>query len=273
VKHLGSCFAAVLASGWLASCAMPRGQQEPVALPPKPLAVGQADDGRFVGCVDCELPTPKTSGRPLATAQRKAGTVTAPLPARPANPIATPSTTPESGRGALRIVRTTITFDAGSTSLNAGAHSRLQQLAPLIGQAHSARAVGFTDDRGSQDANDRVATSRALAVMVHMRRLLGTTPGGPALSADGRGKCCYLNGNRAEGERALNRRVEVQLRFDDTAAVDQLVSRFASALEPAVAGTTQRRTATDVSETHARASRQVSSQPSQDDVARGADHD
>jgi outer membrane protein OmpA-like peptidoglycan-associated protein len=228
-----TCIAAAIASAGLASCATDNAAPVQSIAPLRPLTVIQSGDGRFVACADCERPTPKTTGRTLQAATRVPGAVTAAVAARSGvvtDSIVPGPTPPALSRGALRIVRASVTFDAGSTALNAAAMSRLQRLAPLISQANSVRAVGFTDDSGTQEANDTVATSRALAVMVQLRRSLGTGPGGPALSAAGRGKCCYLNDNRADSGRAQNRRVDIQMRFDDTPAVDQLVARFADVL-------------------------------------------
>jgi outer membrane protein OmpA-like peptidoglycan-associated protein len=147
-----------------------------------------------------------------------------------------------SRRGALRVLRTAVVFENDSAQLSDQARQQLRRLMPLISQATGVRAVGFTDDTGSQPLNDELATARALAVMVEMRRQLGLVNGGPTLAADGRGLCCYLNGNRDAGERARNRRVEIQMRFDDTPAVDRLASAHADLLDGAASQAGTQRT-------------------------------
>ncbi|MGM9489657.1 OmpA family protein [Ideonella sp. YS5] len=231
MKLRATALAAVLGCAWLASCAYDR-HEEPAPLM-RPRGIAQADDGRFLTCVDCERPTPKTVGRQIASAQRLPAAVSTALATLSASAAAASAASPAHAptRGALRMARASLLFDADSAELTSQARQRLQHLMPVISEATSVRSVGFTDDTGGQPRNDRLATSRALAVMVEMRRQLGASSGGPALSADGRGLCCYLNGNRDADERARNRRVELQLRFQDTPAVDRLVSRHADLLE------------------------------------------
>jgi len=227
----------------LAACAMDR-MEEQAPAEHRPLHVGQADDGRFQACLDCERPTPKTAGRPIATAQRApaAGTakpVVSPDTAAPSANALQPGTKPEK-RSALRLERTSVSFETGSAQLNEEARQRLQRLVPLISRAQSARVVGFTDDLGAQHINDQLATARALAVMLQLRRNIGQAAG-PELAADGRGKCCYLNDNRGAADRARNRRVEVQMRFEDTPAVDRLIARHIDALDDKARGSANQR--------------------------------
>ena len=228
----------------LASCAFDKTDSPPAA-PLRPTQVAQADDGRFQACLDCGQPTPKTAGRPAMRPVAQA--VVAPnSPAAADLPQSTPSTqAPPAKRSALRLERISIPFDYGSAELGAGAVTRLQQVMPLVSKAQSVRAVGFTDDQGEQGTNDRLATARALAVMVKLRRLIGEKSS-PELTADGRGKCCYLNDNRVAADRALNRRVELVLRFEDTAAVDQFVSRFQKTLDGQTGRPASRPVATQV---------------------------
>jgi outer membrane protein OmpA-like peptidoglycan-associated protein len=228
----------------LASCAFDKTDSPPAA-PLRPTQVAQADDGRFQACIDCGQPTPKTAGRPAIRPVVQA--VVAPRSPATADLLAsTPSTqAPPAKRSALRLERVSIPFDSGSAELSAGALARLQQVMPMVSKAQSVRAVGFTDDQGEQGANDRLATARALAVMVKLRRLIGEKSS-PELTADGRGKCCYLNDNRVAADRALNRRVELVLRFEDTVAVDQLVSRFQKTLDGQTGRPASRPVATQV---------------------------
>jgi outer membrane protein OmpA-like peptidoglycan-associated protein len=246
MKRSATLLAATLGCAGLASCALQglQGRAEP---PPtaRPVGIVQADDGRFLSCIDCERPTPKTAktaGRQAAVSQRVPAAVAAALvPPRAAQAPAVAPEPPVSRRGAMRMLRTTVVFENDSARLSDQARQQLRRLLPLISQATGVRAVGFTDDTGSQPLNDELATARALAVMVEMRRQLGLANGGPTLAADGRGLCCYLNGNRDAAERARNRRVELQIRFEDTPAVDRLASAHADLLdETASRAATQR---------------------------------
>jgi outer membrane protein OmpA-like peptidoglycan-associated protein len=252
MKPSATLLAAMLGCAGLASCALQglQGRAEP---PPTARSVGivQADDGRFLSCIDCERPTPKTAnaaGRQAAVSQRVPAAVAAALASpKPAQAAAVAPEPPVSRRGALRVLRTTVVFENDSARLSDQARQRLRRLLPLISQATGVRAVGFTDDTGGQPLNDELATARALAVMVEMRRQLGMANGGPALAADGRGLCCYLNGNRNADERAQNRRVELQLSFEDSPTVDRLTARYAELLAHE-AGQMARRAGGDKSE-------------------------
>lgn len=249
MKPSATLLAATLGCAGLASCALQglQGRSEP---PPtaRPVGIVQADDGRFLSCIDCERPTPKTAGRQAAVSQRVPAAVAAALvPPRATQAAAVAPEPPVSRRGALRVLRTAVVFENDSAQLSDQARQQLRRLLPLISQATGVRAVGFTDDTGGQPLNDELATARALAVMVEMRRQLGMANGGPALAADGRGLCCYLNGNRNADERAQNRRVELQLSFEDSPTVDRLTARYAELLAHE-AGQMARRAGGDKSE-------------------------
>lgn len=249
MKPSATLLAAMLGCAGLASCAL-QGLQGHGERPPTARSVGivQADDGRFLSCIDCERPTPKTAGRQAAVSQRVPAAVAAALASpKPAQAAAVAPEPPVSRRGALRVLRTTVVFENDSARLSDQARQRLRRLLPLISQATGVRAVGFTDDTGSQPLNDELATARALAVMVEMRRQLGLANGGPTFAADGRGLCCYLNGNRNADERAQNRRVELQLSFEDSSNVDRLTARYAELLAHE-AGQKARRAGGDKSE-------------------------
>lgn len=212
--------------GALTACAEWR-QAEVAAPALKSVSVQQAGNGRFVACADsdCERPTVKTLAPLVATRPILPAPVMLATPPLLPSPLSSPAV--PAGRAAHRVERATVGFLTDSAALDARSQLALRQLQPLLRQAKTIRAVGFTDDRGQQKANDHVAEARAIAVMQFVRGLLGDDlKPGPVLSANGQGKCCYLNGNADEAQRAANRRVELVLSFEDTPATDRLVQRL-----------------------------------------------
>lgn len=209
-----------------------------------PVAIQQGHDGRFMACTACEPPTPKSL--PLATQTRQASRPALPAPATPPDRTSTPASSPTpQPTAARRIERATLTFAPAAASLDPRAQRALLALKPLLVHASTVRIVGFTDNAGSQSANDRLAEARALSVLRQLRGLLGSQDRiGPALSATGQGKCCYLNDNASPLDRALNRRVELVMTLEDSDVSARLVARHADLLSPRPSPRTSPRTST-----------------------------
>lgn len=209
-----------------------------------PVAVQQGPDGRFMACTACEPPTPKSL--PLATQTRQAGRPALTSPPTPPHRTSTPASSPTPRTTtSRRIEHATLTFAHGAASLDPRAQRALLALKPLLVHASTVRIVGFTDNAGSQPANDRIAEARALSVLRQVRDLLGSQDrSGPALSATGQGKCCYLNDNASPLDRALNRRVELVLTLEDSDVSARLVARHADLLSPRPSPRTSARTST-----------------------------
>lgn len=68
--------------------------------------------------------------------------------------------------------------------------------------------VGFTDAKGTESYNQRLAERRASAVKNELIKL-GIDPA--AIQASGKGDCCFVAGNATDADRQLNRRVEIRL--------------------------------------------------------------
>ena len=68
--------------------------------------------------------------------------------------------------------------------------------------------VGFTDAKGTESYNQRLAERRATSVRNQLIKL-GIDPA--AIQASGKGDCCFVAGNTTDADRQLNRRVEIRL--------------------------------------------------------------
>lgn len=66
--------------------------------------------------------------------------------------------------------------------------------------------VGYTDDIGPQEYNDRLARRRAESVARALRDL-----GISSVRIEARAKCCYVGDNETREGRARNRRAEIHL--------------------------------------------------------------
>ncbi|MGB3146442.1 MAG: OmpA family protein [Paracoccaceae bacterium] len=104
-----------------------------------------------------------------------------------------------------------LSFASGASSLDAGAHPSLEQLAAYL-IAHPDRRiviVGHTDATGSDAANLALSRSRALSVAEHLIKEYGVPSG--QVSADGVGSLAPVASNLTEEGRQKNRRVEAVL--------------------------------------------------------------
>jgi outer membrane protein OmpA-like peptidoglycan-associated protein len=149
----------------------------------------------FVACTsDCAEPTPKTLPQARAVAQAirasEPATVTA-LVQPPKSETAT------------------VLFDFGSAAIRPQAQRELRTLKHLFSRASSVRITAYTDNRGPEGANTRLADARALAVMQLIRDLIADVATKPKLTATGRPLCCYVAANTSDPPRGLNRRAEI----------------------------------------------------------------
>ena len=222
----------------LASCA---NSPEPVVPAPAPVPRGiqQQATGtalRWVACVDCEAPTaktmpPKSGGQLLAKAQAVIGLVPPPTHAASETtaPRPEPAPTPRSVKETT-LTRATVNFGLAEASLSEQDRDRLRQLKPLLASARRIRITGYTDTQGGPESNDRLASNRALAVVLYLRDGLGLS--GPEVIGTGRPLCCYRAPNTSDAGRAQNRRAELDIELPADADSDALIKQYASRLTP-----------------------------------------
>lgn len=163
---------------------------------------------RFVVCSDCPLRTPKTLPGQLVTADARASIS---IPARAA-PTVTSRPEPVTASPDRRFVAT-VNFALNSSKLRPAAKEQLGALLPVLVFASDVQVTGYTDDLGPTALNQRLALARASAVV----RAIGASDryegDAPLPAPQGQPLCCYLNANRGEQERAVNRRAEVVFRI------------------------------------------------------------
>lgn len=178
----------------------------------------QDRDGRYVVCVRCPGPTPKTAVVALAEAPR-----TRPAPARAHRKEARPAPARRAAasrdrtdsRKARAVKQTdaelptpfhTVHFAFGKHEVAPRERRELVRLAPEI----EGRVVvtGYTDDIGPKPYNDWLARERAVAV-ARVLAEAGIDPG--RIEVRGVGKCCYVATNETREGRARNRRAELRL--------------------------------------------------------------
>jgi outer membrane protein OmpA-like peptidoglycan-associated protein len=156
---------------------------------------------RFVACDErCTTPTPKTLGSMTAVATAiSTPEVDAPLIV-PAAYVATET----------QHLQVSVMFERDGITLGPGGKRALRRIRSAMQSATVIRIDGRTDDEGIQATNDKLASARALTVMLFVRDELLTSMGaGPELRATGLGKCCYVGDNKTSIGRAANRRVDV----------------------------------------------------------------
>lgn len=118
-------------------------------------------------------------------------------------------TTDANGLKAIRV-----TFDGGilfptnGTTLNAGARTDLSQFALSLEQnpETNVEVLGFTDNTGSMQVNQRVSSGRADAVKTYLQQC-GIASS--RITAEGRPMTDYVASNATAEGRAQNRRVEI----------------------------------------------------------------
>jgi outer membrane protein OmpA-like peptidoglycan-associated protein len=112
-------------------------------------------------------------------------------------------------------LRATVRFPFADATLTQEAKVELRKLAPQLASATRIRVTGYTDDQGAAQPNDRLATQRALAVVLHLRDELGVA--GAHVTGTGRPLCCYRAPNRDDAGRATNRRAELDIDLSPSA--------------------------------------------------------
>ncbi|HEY0771580.1 MAG TPA: OmpA family protein, partial [Sphingobacteriaceae bacterium] len=105
-------------------------------------------------------------------------------------------------------------FEFNSSDLDEKSKQYLDDLtAALAENSHlKIRLTGHTDNVGSEKFNQRLSVYRANAIKEY---LVGKGIEGDRIKADGKGMSEPLNSNRTESEKALNRRVELMILYED----------------------------------------------------------
>lgn len=107
---------------------------------------------------------------------------------------------------------TTFRFRTGSSNIDERGRLDMQRLIAYLQRAPEGTKVtfvGFTDDVGAFDANQRLAEQRAAAVMEELRAFAGEQLDNIQMSAAGFGEIAPSACNVSERGRGINRRVEV----------------------------------------------------------------
>ena len=104
-----------------------------------------------------------------------------------------------------------VMFDSGSRNLAPGALSRLDSVATTLNRYPDADVIvkGHTDAQGAEDANLRLSEDRAVMVKNH---LINKGVATQRIQAIGFGESLPLATNATPEGRAMNRRVEIELR-------------------------------------------------------------
>jgi outer membrane protein OmpA-like peptidoglycan-associated protein len=117
-----------------------------------------------------------------------------------------------------------VLFDTGKAELNSGAARKLDQLAQFLTE-HPDRRVqieGFTDSVGTDTYNLDLSQRRADAVRSALR---GRGIDAARITTEGYGKAFAVASNADSGGRQLNRRVEVTIGGENSAAIAPRSSR------------------------------------------------
>ena len=188
-----------VAAALAAACAQPpvRTAAHEVKRPPLGVSrltqVGFGRDAAFALCAQpaCPTRTPKTlvSSAPSI------------------RPVALPVTPPEPPQPKEHVERLTVSFAVAGSSLSAQEKKRIRDFLPVARQAARIVISGRTDSTGEEQANDRLALSRAIATRNFLRQQI---PGvDNVIVIDAKGSCCFVADNATPQGRARNRRVDV----------------------------------------------------------------
>jgi outer membrane protein OmpA-like peptidoglycan-associated protein len=213
-----SMLAAGVTASTLAACATSVGEPA-LQAPRRHAAIGQVvldTVTRFVTCEGCAKPTPKTlASAPMGVTSINAAS-SQPTHEALAHPaVSVPAITTAPPAAANTTQRAQISFGFASAALSSEARQQLAGLLPQLRKATSVAIVGYTDDQGGQQVNDSLAEARAVNVMLYLRDALGDASK-TVLSANGKGRCCYLDSSASDRARAANRRVELLIRTEYT---------------------------------------------------------
>jgi len=112
-----------------------------------------------------------------------------------------------------------VLFDSGSSTLQPGGEDKLRQVADVLQRYPKTRVeiVGHTDNRGTSASNEKLAERRARAVRDALVRF-GVD--GTRITTRGAGETRPVATNDTLEGRALNRRVEIITRPDETLAAE-----------------------------------------------------
>jgi len=105
-----------------------------------------------------------------------------------------------------------INFDSNKAVIRKTDASELQKAVDLVKKYPDAKVVvvGYTDDRGSDEYNQRLSERRAQAVKRYLVDNGGVNAG--RITAEGKGEADPVGDNKTEKGRFDNRRVEVVIR-------------------------------------------------------------
>lgn len=137
------------------------------------------------------------------------------LQAQLANQAKVEQTTDQNGLQAIKVTfQSGILFPFNGVELSQSARGELAGFAQslLNNPETNVQIFGFTDDRGTEAANQKVATGRADAVRTF---LINSGVASSRLSARGIPKADYVASNATEEGRAQNRRVEIYITAND----------------------------------------------------------
>ncbi|AMY10389.1 Chemotaxis protein MotB [Luteitalea pratensis] len=136
-------------------------------------------------------------------------------------------------RGVVVSMREAGSFPTGSADLSAVARDVLRELAATLGgdSAVALRVEGHTDDvpiqTGRFRSNWELSTARATSVVTYLVEQVGVAP--RRLSAAGYGEFHPRVANASDADRARNRRVDVIILNEETAAAEEPGSRAPAA--------------------------------------------
>lgn len=125
------------------------------------------------------------------------------------------SETKRTENGIITTLKGNLLFDSGKADLKPSAVDSVNQISDIIKKYPEDKllVIGYTDDIGPADANQRLSEQRAQAV-----RLAMIARGIPAASIEpvGMGEANPAAPNTTEEGRAKNRRVELQISIDES---------------------------------------------------------
>lgn len=188
----------VLLAGCQFNQLFPAAVEQPAERQARALAVGYAGNAWQVCESDieqgCRRPTPKTISMPVVAA-------------RP------PAPPPRIEPPAAKELAATLRFKSFKTSLDAEATTSLFAFADAVTRAGATGVIGiavYSDSRGSEEKNRRLAAARAQAIVQWLKQKEVKNRTEIVL----RPNCCYVTSNDTLAGRDANRRVEIHIQPD-----------------------------------------------------------
>lgn len=118
--------------------------------------------------------------------------------------------------GIITKLKGDILFDSSKSYLKPGASSKIDAIARILVKYPEDRIkiIGHTDSQGGDELNANLSRKRAEAVLSRLKH-----SGIPAefIDTEGMGEMQPIASNSSRGGRALNRRVELEIRIDEEA--------------------------------------------------------